>query len=146
MKAWKIETLTSLAQLEHIAPGVFDFDIRSQEASEFIEDPAHIMMLATRSDLVVGMASAVLVRHPDKKNELWINEVGVADDHRGQGIAPELLEALFDWARSRECQNAWLLMDDGNVPAERSYRKLAPSAVRSETVMLEWHLDRASQT
>ncbi len=144
MKAWTITALQSESQLEQVAEGVFDFDIRAAEAKGFIKDPAHIMMLAVSTNLVVGMASAVLIRHPDKRNELWINEIGVGDHYRGQGMAPALLEALFAWARTHECQNVWLLMDEGNLSAERSYRKLSPSSERRDTVMFEWSLKPAS--
>ncbi|MEK9893290.1 MAG: GNAT family N-acetyltransferase, partial [Pseudomonadales bacterium] len=77
-------------------------------------------------------------------NELWVNEVGVGDHYRGQGMAPALLEALFAWARTHECENVWLLMDEGNIPAERSYRKLSPSSERRDTVMFEWSLKPAA--
>ena len=46
MKAWTITALQSDSQLEQVAEGVFDFDIRAAEALGFIQDPAHIMMLA----------------------------------------------------------------------------------------------------
>ena len=62
----------SLAQLDSVAEGVFDEAIRQDEARAFLKDPSHIMMLAMEDELVVGMASGVVIRHPDKLRELWI--------------------------------------------------------------------------
>ena len=39
MKAWTITALQSESQLEQVAEGVFDFDIRAAEALGFIQDP-----------------------------------------------------------------------------------------------------------
>jgi hypothetical protein len=41
--------------------------------------------------VVVGFASGVTYLHPDKPIELWINEVGVAKSHQGQGISKSVM-------------------------------------------------------
>ena len=82
----------SLAQLDSVAEGVFDEAIRQDESRAFLKDPSHIMMLAMEDELVVGMASGVVIRHPDKLRELWINEV----EWR---IVHEATDLLNDWCR-----------------------------------------------
>ena len=96
----------SLAQLGSVAEGVFDEAIRQDEARAFLKDASHIMMLAMEDELVVGMASGVVIRHPDKLRELWINEVGVADRARGNGLAQRLMRGLFDWSLGRDIRTA----------------------------------------
>ena len=98
------------------------------------------MMLAIEYEMVVGMASGVVIRHPDKLRELWINEVGVADRARGNGLAQRLVQGLFDWSVGRDIRTAWLLMDPDNEAAARSYAKVEPAARSAPALMLEWSL------
>ena len=130
----------SLDQLDSVAEGVFDEAIRQDEARAFLKDPSHIMMLAIEYEMVVGMASGVVIRHPDKLRELWINEVGVADRARGNGLAQRLMRGLFDWSVGRDIRTAWLLMDPDNEAAARSYAKVEPAARSAPALMLEWSL------
>ena len=130
----------SLDQLDSVAEGVFDEAIRQDEARAFLKDPSHIMMLAIGDEMVVGMASGVVIRHPDKLQELWINEVGVADRARGNGLAQRLVQGLFDWSAGRDIRTAWLLMDRDNKAAASSYAKVEPAARSAPAVMLEWSL------
>ena len=130
----------SLAQLDSVAEGVFDEAIRQDEARAFLKDPSHIMMLAMEDEMVVGMASGVVIRHPDKLQELWINEVGVADRARGNGLAQRLVQGLFDWSAGRDIRTAWLLIDADNKAAARSYAKVEPAGRSAPAMMLEWSL------
>lgn len=130
----------SLDQLDSVAEGVFDEAIRHDEARAFLKDPSHIMMLAMEDEMVVGMASGVVIRHPDKLRELWINEVGVADRARGNGLAQRLVQGLFEWSVARDIHTAWLLMDRDNKAAAKSYAKVEPAARSAPAVMLEWSL------
>ena len=130
----------SLDQFDSVAEGVFDEAIRHDEASAFLKDPSHIMMLAMEDEMVVGMASGVVIRHPDKLRELWVNEVGVADRARGNGLAQRLVQGLSEWSVARDIHTAWLLMDRDNKAAARSYAKVEPAARSAPAVMLEWSI------
>ena len=81
-----------------------------------------------------------MIRHPDKLRELWINEVGVADRARGNGLAQRLVQGLFEWSVARDIHTAWLLMDRDNKAAAKSYAKVEPAARSAPAVMLEWSL------
>jgi aminoglycoside 6'-N-acetyltransferase I len=70
------------------------------------------------------MASAVHYVHPDKPPELWVNEVGVAPPHQGQGVGKALLRALFARGRGLGCTEAWLGVEPGNEAARRLYAAL----------------------
>ncbi|MBE9042786.1 GNAT family N-acetyltransferase [Oscillatoriales cyanobacterium LEGE 11467] len=78
-------------------------------------------------DRVVGMASAVHYVHPDKPNELWINEVGVAPAYQHRGIGKQLLEKLFDLARELGCTEAWVLTEAENSAARGLYAAVGGS-------------------
>ena len=82
---------------------------------------ATISRVAIDAGQVVGFASGVDYLHPDKPPELWINEVGVAPSHQGQGLGKRLMACLLDHGRTLGCANAWVLTDHGNAAARSLY-------------------------
>jgi aminoglycoside 6'-N-acetyltransferase I len=118
----RIASQEDTAVFAHVAEGVFDNPVDAALLREFLADPRHHMAIAVEDGLLVGMASAVHYVHPDKPAELWINEVGVADAHRGRGIGRQLLETLKTHARSLGCREAWVLTQPDNAAARGLYR------------------------
>jgi aminoglycoside 6'-N-acetyltransferase I len=110
--------------LSNVAPEVFDNPIDPNFAREFLQDPRHHIAVAIDDGVVIGFASGVHYVHPDKEPEMWINEVGVAPTHRRRGVAREVLVALLQVARSRNCSNAWVLTDESNEAAVALYTSL----------------------
>jgi GNAT superfamily N-acetyltransferase len=103
-------------------PDVFDHPINPAAMREFLEDPRHHIVVAVDDEVVIGFASAVHYVHPDKPApELWINEVGVADTHRGRGIGKALMNGLLELAHRLGCREAWVLTDRDNTAAMRLY-------------------------
>jgi GNAT superfamily N-acetyltransferase len=98
--------------LRNVATGVFDGPVVPRWSAEFFADPRHHLIVAVDEGQVVGMASAVHYVHPDKAPQLWINEVGVAPTHQGQGVGRRLMEALLAHGRALGCTEAWVLTDD----------------------------------
>lgn len=109
------------AVLARVAPGVFDHDVDPALTAEFLGDSRHHLTVALDGDTVVGFASAVHYVHPDKRAELWINEVGVAPSHQRQGLGQRLLRELFDVGRHLGCREAWVLTSRANLAAMRLY-------------------------
>lgn len=107
--------------LTQVAPGVFDAEIDAQLVAEFLADPRHHLAVARAGGTIVGMASALHYVHPDKPPELWINEVGVAPSHQGQGVGTQLLRCLLAHGRQLGCAEAWVLTDSANVAATGLY-------------------------
>lgn len=104
-----------LPVLAAVAPDVFDHQVDSRWAAEFLADPRHHLAVAVADGLVVGMASGVHYVHPDKPPELWVNEVGVAPTHQNQGLGRQLLRALRPWSGTRLRQSL-----GGNRSEQRS--------------------------
>jgi GNAT superfamily N-acetyltransferase len=125
------------AVLQRVAPGVFDGPVDPRWTAEFLADARHHLVVALDAAEVVGMASGVHYVHPDKPPELWINEVGVAPTHQGQGVGRQLLDTLLAHGRTLGCRAAWVLTDAVNPPAERLYESAggveAPTAGRMYT-------------
>jgi ribosomal protein S18 acetylase RimI-like enzyme len=107
-----------------VTPGLFDGDIRPDQARAFVHDPHSLLLLAFEGELAVGMASASVLLHPDKPPALFINEVGTRETHQRQGIATALVQRMIDMARARGCQGIWLGTEPDNDPALALYRRL----------------------
>ncbi len=126
--------------LRQTAQDVFDHPIEAPQLQKFLDDPRHVMMLAVDGNTVVGMASAFEYFHPDKKPQLFINEVGVAPTHRRRGIGRDLVTALLNEAGSRECVFAWLGTDVDNKPAQACFASVAGAASPQPFLLYEWDL------
>lgn len=127
--------------LERVAVDVFDNAIDASQVDAFVADPRHVMFLALDGDLVVGMASAVEYFHPDKRPQMWINEVGVASTHRRRGIGRALTESLINEARSRGCVFAWLGTDIGNDAGQACFRSVPGVEPAQSFLLYEWDLE-----
>jgi len=130
--------------LDNRAEDVFDDPIDPRWCAEFFADPRHHLVVALDGDLVVGMASGVHYVHPDKEPELWINEVGVASTHSGQGLGRRIVATLVEHGKSLGCHEAWVLTSPTNEPAKRMYR--AAGAVADElSVMYTYRMRERGQ-
>ena len=128
------------AVLTNVAPDVFDQVIDKYLTTEFLNDARHHLAVAIENGLVVGMASAVHYVHPDKRPQLWINEVGVAPTHRGRGLGKALLAALLEAGKTLGCTEAWVLTDRPNIRAMRLYSSVGGKESSSEQVMFSFQL------
>ena len=116
---------TDLHYINTVASVVFDDPIVVSTAQEFLADPRHRLVAALDGGLVIGFVSAVIYLHPDKPSpELWINEIGVASTHQGQGIGKALLRAMLDEAKKSGCREAWVLTERENTAAMAMYRSI----------------------
>jgi aminoglycoside 6'-N-acetyltransferase I len=123
-----------------VAAGVFDHDLDPALTEEFLRDPRHHLAVAIDGGTVVGFASAVHYVHPDQAPELWINEVGVAPAHRRQGLAQQLLQALFELGPRLGCREAWVLTSPANLGAMRLYEAAGGRRLTDPPAMFTWRL------
>jgi aminoglycoside 6'-N-acetyltransferase I len=128
--------------LANVDPDVFDDPIDAARADEFLADPRHHLAVAVEDGRVVGFVSAVHYVHPDKpRPELWINEVGVAETHRGRGLGTRLLHAVFARARELGCAEAWVGTDRTNTAAMRLYAAAGSTDAPTDYVMFTFKLE-----
>lgn len=127
--------------LDDLDPDVFDDPLDPAATTAFLADPRHHLVVALDAGRVVGFVSAVHYLHPDKaRPELWINEVGVAATHHGQGIGKGLLRAALAIGRDLGCETAWVLTDRSNAPALRLYASAGGAESPDDVVMFEFAL------
>ena len=107
--------------LQRVAPGVFDGPVLPERVREVLRDPRHHIVVAIDFGVVVGMVTAVHYVHPDKRPELWIDEVGVGEGHRRRGLGRRMLERMLERGRELGCTEAWVLTDAENAAANRLY-------------------------
>jgi GNAT superfamily N-acetyltransferase len=126
--------------LADVDPDVFDNAVDPRWCAEFVADPRHHLAVALDGGRVVGMVSAIHYVHPDKPPELWIDEVSVADSHRGRGIAPRMLQAMLAHGSALGCTQAWVLTSYDNAPARRAYERAGGVASPEPVLMYEFDL------
>ncbi len=110
--------------LERVREGTFDHAVDPARAWAFLATRVNDIVVALDRGDVIGFASGTVLMHPDKPTQFFVQEVGVHEDYRRQGIAARLLERIFDLARDRGCEGIWLGTEADNEPARALYRKL----------------------
>lgn len=118
----RLATAADLSAIEKVGDALFDHPIKRNRAKEFFADKRHHLFLAFERENVVGMASGFHYVHPDKNPSLFINEVGVLESHRNQGIGRTLVKHLWEYAKSLDCQDAWIGTENSNQVAQRCYQ------------------------
>jgi ribosomal protein S18 acetylase RimI-like enzyme len=119
-----------LAVLCAVPEGLFDEDIRPDQAEAFLADPANVIVLAFDGPLAVSMATGTILRHPDKPPSMFINEVGTRESHQRRGIARAVILRMLEIARARGCEGVWLGTEVDNAPAIGLYRSLEADEVQ----------------
>ena len=115
--------------LENVAGDVFDAHIVPARLAAYLAHETNLMFLAVADGLVVGQVAACIHRHPDQATELYVDNLGVAEDFRRQGIARRLIETILDLGRSLGCEEWWVGTEEDNVPARRLYETFGEEAV-----------------
>ena len=128
------------ALLDRIAEGVFDNPIDAGQLQRFLDDPNHLMRLAVVDATVVGMASGTVLFHPDKKPQLFINEVGMAAACRQRGIGRRLVGDLVAQARRRGCDYAWLGTEVDNTAGRACFSAVRGAREAGQFILYEWIL------
>jgi aminoglycoside 6'-N-acetyltransferase I len=128
------------ALLDNVPAGVFDNSLNPQLVREFLGDERHHLVVAVDRGQVIGFVSGVHYVHPDKPSEMWINEVGVAPSHQGQGVGKAMIQELLQHARRLGCREAWVLTDRANHSAMRLYASTGGQEAPHDQVMFTFFL------
>jgi ribosomal protein S18 acetylase RimI-like enzyme len=118
----------------------FDDDVLGEETARFLADDRHHLLLGFLADRPAGFVSAVEIFHPDKRSELFLNEIGVVGAARRRGMARALIDELLRVGRERGCASVWVLTDEGNEAAMGLYRSTGATWDGAPTVMFEYDL------
>ena len=119
------------ALFSRIAAEVFDEPIDAGRLDAYLSEPGHLMLVALADGDIVAQVAAVIHRHPDKRTELYIDEVGVTPSQQRRGLARRMLDEMFAIGKALGCEEAWVGTEHDNLPARRLYEVPAPRASRS---------------
>jgi aminoglycoside 6'-N-acetyltransferase I len=127
------------ALFDRIAEDVFDGPIDPDLLARYLASPTMHIVLARDGDLIVGFCSGLVHFHPDKPEDFFINELGVATGWRRQGIATRLIGATRDLAPPLGCRSAWVVAE----PTEEAvgfYRSLGVPQTGTNLAMFTFDL------
>ena len=126
-----------LDRLMAVEEGLFDNPVREDQSQAFLNDPAHVLVMAYAGEQAVGMASGQILLHPDKAPAFFVAEVGVRDAWQRRGIAKQLCARLIAEARALGCKGIWLATEGDNVAARALYRSL-DARETADIVVYDW--------
>ncbi|MBE2271408.1 MAG: GNAT family N-acetyltransferase [Anaerolinea sp.] len=108
-------------QLIHLPkPYVKRFDLASTASYEHIVEAGLSLALFDGNTL----AAIALSTLQDWNRSFWLHEFHVRENYRGQGAGRQLMNAVKEKARSRECRIVVCETQNTNVPAIRFYRRM----------------------
>ena len=120
------------------ATGLFDDQPDPAATAAFLADERHHLLIGYIDGVPAGFVSAIELLHPDKpRPEMFVYELGVADAHRGRGVATALMTRVVELCDERQCGEMFVLTDEANVAAQATYRRAGGVAVAAG-VMFEW--------
>ena len=135
----RIERITDAAEVVRGA-ALFDGPPLADATARFLAEPGHHLLFAyDDAARPVGMITGVETTHPDKGTEMFVYELGVAEDARGRGAGTALVRALADLARERGCYGMWVGTETDNAAAQATYRK-GGATEEAPFVLLNWDL------
>jgi GNAT superfamily N-acetyltransferase len=85
------------------------------------------------ADKIVGMANALItISTAEGGRVLWLEDVIIVPDYRGQGLGSKLVEHVLAWAREQGMLRVTLLTDHDNLAAQHFYQTqgFQPSQMR----------------
>jgi ribosomal protein S18 acetylase RimI-like enzyme len=133
------------AELIVEAAALFDREPRQVWAEEFLTSDGHHLFVASVDGAPAGFVSGVEILHPDKGREMLLYELVVGETFRGRRIGIALVAALRDLARNTGCRGMWVITEQDNPVAVRTYR--AAGAGESESaVMMSWDFAEEAHT
>ena len=109
--------------LLNVAEDVFDDELVFDRIEKFLNERNHILIVACLNGRVIGQLTAMVHRHLDSPDEVYIDNLGVTPQHQRQGVATKLIERMLDIGRELGCQNVWVATDLDNEAAAALYRQ-----------------------
>ncbi|MEO9600786.1 GNAT family N-acetyltransferase [Parasphingorhabdus sp.] len=117
-----IEITTENQSVMHVvADDLFDAPVQSNLLQSYLAEETHWLVAAVLDGVVIGKATAMVHRRPDKEDELYLDEIDVIPELRRKGIAKMILKKVLEMAEDWGCEECWLGTEKDNIPARKLY-------------------------
>lgn len=110
--------------LARIADDVFDEPAHQAALATFAAEPGHALFVALADVGVVGQVRGMVHQQPDRRPDLYIDNLGVAPKWQRRGIGTRLIRALLAWGTERQCETVWVATETENGVAQAFYASL----------------------
>lgn len=110
------------------------------DSTEFLGRPEALLLVAEIEGSVAGWAYGHELVHPDGEHTMLLYALDVAAPYRRRGCGRALVEAFVDSARARTCTEVWVLTDDDNPPALKTYQAAQGHRDPTLQTMFTWKL------
>ncbi len=129
-----------------IRPDIFRAGAQKYDAGELeaiLADPSLPIFVAAEGDFVAGYCFCQLKEYRDSsvmtdRRELYIDDLCVDENRRGQKIASRLYEFVLDYAREQSCRFVTLNVWSGNDGAMAFYERMG---LRPRSITMERDLE-----
>jgi len=120
---------------------LLDSDAKVDATRRFLADVGHHLLVAYDHDIAVGFVTGVRMTHPDKGTEMFLYELAVDPSAQGRGVGRTLVTALAEVAKRLGCYGMWVLTDQDNAAAIRTYEAAGATEPAAVSVMVSWMFD-----
>ena len=117
-----LQLIKELAQYEHALLEVSN-TVERMETEGFGEHPIFGFLVAEKNDRIVGTAIYYYRYSTWKGKRLYLEDLIVTDQERGEGIGKLLMDELIKFAKSKGCSGMMWQVLDWNEPAINFYKK-----------------------
>ena len=120
---------------------LLDDEAEESATLRFLAERGHHLLVAYERGTAAGFVTGVELTHPDKGTEMFLYELGVDERFRNRGVGRALVAALAELARTAGCYGMWVLTDEDNSAALRTYAAAGGIDPQQQT-MLTWTFGR----
>lgn len=117
---------------------LLDSEADIEATHRFLAEGGHHLLVAFDEGVAVGFVTGVEMTHPDKGTEMFLYELGVDPSARGKGVGRTLVTALAELAKGLGCYGMWVLTDQDNGAAIRTYEAAGATEPTSVSLMMTW--------
>ncbi|MFC6835420.1 GNAT family N-acetyltransferase [Halomarina ordinaria] len=96
-------------------------DVEEDRIRGFLDDDAYHLFGRFADGTLVGVAGASVRPVLHHERHVWLSDLVVDADRRGEGHGARLLGFVEEWARERDCDLVAFAVRAGNDGAERFY-------------------------
>ena len=129
-------TLADATSLTSIISYSLDYtvsiEVVSQRIEKILQRDDHLLLVAKIDDQVVGFCHGYLRLLTEVVEAIEIGGLAVTEEHRGKGVAKQLVTAIEDWAKTMGCSQVVLASNIIRTNAHAFYEHLGYKKIKQQ--------------